>query len=116
MPFEGCAWKQKIECCDRRPDRGCLAGDQPASQSTACATTVPTEVALTSAPEFTFSAGGTLSGTYTIPPFTGCGSATTLLNAFVAGPGNTVEIRLTQQGNAMSAAGSVSPMAPQSAK
>jgi hypothetical protein len=88
----------------------------PVSQSPTCATTVPAEIALTSAPGFTFSAGGTLGGTYTIPPFAGCGAATTLLNAFVAGPGNTVEIKLTQQGKAISAAGSVSPMAPQSAK
>lgn len=88
----------------------------PVSQSPTCATTVPAEIALTSAPGFTFGAGGTLSGTHTIPPFAGCGPATTLLNAFVAGPGNTVEIRLTQQGKAMSAAGSVSPMASQSAK
>lgn len=84
----------------------------PVSQSPTCATTVPAEIALTS----DLGAGGTLGGTYTIPPFAGCGSATELLNAFVAGPGNTVEIKLTQQGKAMSAAGSVSPMASQSAK
>ncbi|WP_436493616.1 fibronectin type III domain-containing protein [Actinokineospora sp. HUAS TT18] len=65
----------------------------PISQSPTCATTVPAEVAL-SGTGFDPAVGGTLTGTFAMPALSGCGSATPLLSAFVAGPGNTVEVRL----------------------
>jgi hypothetical protein len=38
--------------------------------------------------------GGTLSGTYTIPPFAHCGLATLLINLTLPGPGNTISLTL----------------------
>ncbi|RZS40853.1 fibronectin type III domain protein [Herbihabitans rhizosphaerae] len=52
-------------------------------------------VVLRSGAGFDPAAGGALTGTYAIPPFTGCGAATNMINGTVAGPGNTVAITLT---------------------
>jgi hypothetical protein len=38
--------------------------------------------------------GGTLAGTYTIPPFAHCGLATFLINLTLPGPGNTISLTL----------------------
>lgn len=99
----------------------------PISQSATCKTSVPAEITLRSGPGFDPMKGGTLTGEFTIPPVSGCGQADSMITSMVSGPGNTVQITLTpcgspgtgcvaQQGNAMSAAGSVSATASQSAK
>ncbi|WP_436497852.1 DUF6801 domain-containing protein [Actinokineospora sp. HUAS TT18] len=56
-----------------------------------------TSIDLTSAPGFTPVAGGKLSGTYAIPPFSNCGPFTSVINSLAAGPGNTLEITLTKK-------------------
>ena len=40
----------------------------------------------------------TLKGTYTIPNFSNCGIATSMVNKQVAGQGNTISLKLTPQG------------------
>jgi hypothetical protein len=40
------------------------------------------------------SPGGSLSGTYTIPPFAHCELLTPVLNLTVPGPGNTITLTL----------------------
>ncbi|SDC52911.1 Fibronectin type III domain-containing protein [Actinokineospora iranica] len=65
------------------------------SQSPTCRTETPAEITLRSTPDFTPTTGGSLDGAYTIPAFTGCGSATGLVNTLAAGPGNTVRLALT---------------------
>ena len=42
--------------------------------------------------------GGTTSGTYTIPSFANCGTATVALNTVVSGGGNTFSAKLTPTG------------------
>ncbi|MGH3451676.1 MAG: hypothetical protein ACRDQW_13315 [Haloechinothrix sp.] len=42
--------------------------------------------------------GGTLAGTYELPPLEGCGGFNDWISAFTAGPDNTVEVNLTPQG------------------
>ncbi|WP_152552318.1 fibronectin type III domain-containing protein [Actinokineospora spheciospongiae] len=65
----------------------------PLTTGNTCHTHRPAEVNLTAA-GFTPSAGGTLTGSFAIPELTGCGSATPLLSAFVAGSGNTASLTL----------------------
>jgi hypothetical protein len=56
--------------------------------------TSPATIAVTSQPGFNVLSGGTLSGTYTIPPFAHCGLATFLINLTLPGPGNTISLTL----------------------
>jgi hypothetical protein len=67
----------------------------PIATAPTCATTA--DLALT-AQQFTVAGGGTLTGTFTLPPLDGCGAATPLISAFVAGPGNSVSVTLTPRG------------------
>ena len=39
--------------------------------------------------------GGSVAGTYTIPPLVNCGGSTAVLNAAIAGPGNTFTATIT---------------------
>jgi hypothetical protein len=51
-------------------------------------------VALASQPGFSIVNGGTVSGTYTVPRFAGCGLITPVLNLTITGPGNTISLTL----------------------
>src|SRR2546421_210936 len=54
----------------------------------------PASVARPSQPGFSIVNGGTVSGTYTIPPFANCGLITPVLNLTITGPGNTISLTL----------------------
>jgi hypothetical protein len=61
---------------------------------TACETSTPVTVTVTSQPGFSILKGGNLAGTYTIPPFANCGLETLLINLTLPGPGNTITLTL----------------------
>ncbi|WP_143219103.1 fibronectin type III domain-containing protein [Actinokineospora bangkokensis] len=63
-----------------------------------CRTSVPLDVALHSDGAFDLVRGGSVAGTYTIPPMTGCGGLTPMVNGLAAGPGNTLTLQLTARG------------------
>jgi hypothetical protein len=56
--------------------------------------TSPATITVSSGAGFNVLNGGTLSGTYTIPPFAHCGLATLLINLTLPGPGNTISLTL----------------------
>jgi hypothetical protein len=56
--------------------------------------TSPATISVSSQAGFNVLNGGTLSGTYTIPPFAHCGLATLLINLTLPGPGNTISLTL----------------------
>lgn len=61
-----------------------------------CQTSTPVTLTVTSA-DFNALAGGTLTGTYTIPKFRSCGPLgieTPIINALVPGPNNTISLTL----------------------
>lgn len=66
----------------------------PVPVGPACESATPATVSLASQPGFSIVNGGTVSGTYTIPPFANCGLVTPVLNLTVPGPGNTISIIL----------------------
>jgi hypothetical protein len=59
-----------------------------------CQTKNPAVVRLSSAPGFNVLDGGSLSGSYTISDFSGCGLATGLINLTIPGGGNTITLTL----------------------
>ena len=59
-----------------------------------CQTAVPATITLTSQAGFNALTGGTVSGTYTIPPFAHCLLATPLINLTLPGPDNTITLNL----------------------
>ena len=61
---------------------------------TACQTSRPVSVTVSSLPGFSILNGGSLAGTYTIPPFAGCGLQTPLINLTVPGAGNSIALKL----------------------
>lgn len=61
-----------------------------------CESKSPAVVKLKSKKGFNPLKGGTVAGTYTIPPFAHCGLLTPLLNATIPGPGNTITLKLAQ--------------------
>jgi hypothetical protein len=66
----------------------------PVPVGPACESATPASVALTSQPGFSIANGGTVSGTYTVPPFANCGLVTPVLNLTITGPGNTISLTL----------------------
>jgi hypothetical protein len=64
------------------------------SGSTTCQTGVPADIVVKSGANFLLTDGGSLTGDYTIPQFTGCGSLTPFVSALAAGPGNTASVWL----------------------
>ena len=66
----------------------------PVPVGPACESATPASVALASQPGFSIVNGGTVSGTYTVPPFAHCGLVTPVLNLTVTGPGNTLSLTL----------------------
>jgi hypothetical protein len=59
-----------------------------------CETSQPVTVNLASEPGFNVLAGGTVTGTYTLPPFANCGLAGILINLTLPGPNNTITLTL----------------------
>ena len=66
----------------------------PVPVGPACESATPASVSLASQPGFSIVNGGTVSGTYTVPPFAGCGLITPVLNLTIPGPGNTISLTL----------------------
>jgi hypothetical protein len=66
----------------------------PVPVGPACESATPATVSLASQPGFSIVKGGTVSGTYTVPPFANCGLVTPVLNLTIAGPGNTISLTL----------------------
>lgn len=63
-----------------------------------CRTEAPAEITLESEGDnFLPLSGGTLVGTYELPRLENCGLLTDVLNKFMAGPGNQIELELTPQ-------------------
>lgn len=62
-----------------------------------CRTSEPTEIVLESAEGENFSptTGGRVTGTYNLPELENCGWLTGLVNSYMAGPGNTMDLQLT---------------------
>jgi hypothetical protein len=56
--------------------------------------TTPFNIGISSGSGFTVSAGGPVTGTYTIPAFHDCGLNTLLLNLTIPGAGNTLNLNL----------------------
>jgi hypothetical protein len=69
-------------------------GGLPVPVGSFCESATPASVALASQPGFSIVNGGTVSGTYTVPPFAGCGLITPVLNLTITGPGNTISLTL----------------------
>ncbi len=70
-----------------------VAGGIPVVVGNHCQT-VPATINLASGDGFNVLLGGPVSGTFTIPPFLGCGLNTGLINAIIPGPGNTISLNL----------------------
>jgi len=66
----------------------------PVPVGPACESATPASVSLASQPGFSIVKGGTVSGSYTIPPFAHCGLVTPVLNLTITGPGNTISLTL----------------------
>ena len=66
----------------------------PVPVGPACESATPASVSLASQPGFSIVKGGTVSGTYTVPPFAHCGLITPTLNLTITGPGNTISLTL----------------------
>ncbi len=66
----------------------------PVPVGPACESATPASVSLASQPGFSIVNGGTVSGTYTVPPFAHCGLITPVLNLTITGPGNTISLTL----------------------
>jgi hypothetical protein len=66
----------------------------PVPVGPSCESASPASVALASQPGFSIVNGGTVSGSYTIPPFANCGLITPVLNLTITGPGNTISLTL----------------------
>jgi hypothetical protein len=66
----------------------------PVPVGSACKSATPAAVSLASQPGFSVINGGTVSGTYTIPPFAHCGLITPVLNLTITGQGNVISLTL----------------------
>jgi hypothetical protein len=64
-----------------------------------CQTSQPVDIQLTSVEGSNFSpaTGGAVSGVYELPALENCGLLTSLLNQFMTGPGNTIDLELTPE-------------------
>ncbi|MGW3958281.1 DUF6801 domain-containing protein [Amycolatopsis sp. NPDC005003] len=60
-----------------------------------CRASAAVPVDLRTGDGFALATGGPVTGTYTIPPLTGCGAFTGYLSSLVQGPGNTFALTLT---------------------
>ena len=64
-----------------------------------CQTIEPVDITLTSVEGSNFSpaTGGDVSGVYDLPPLENCGLLTSVLNQFLTGSGNTIDLTLTPE-------------------
>lgn len=72
-----------------------LVNGAPLNVGPHCHTVRPFPLVLNAGPGYSIQAGGVLSGTITVPPFTGCGVGENLdpiFNASVSGPGNFAQL------------------------
>ena len=72
-----------------------LVNGAPLNVGNDCHTVKPFLLQLTGKPPYQLDSGGVLSGTVTVPPFTGCGVGENLdpiFNATVSGPGNLAQL------------------------
>jgi hypothetical protein len=69
----------------------------PISRSSACRTSKPSVVKMTSGPGFDVLKGGPLAGGYAIAPLTGCGPFNDFISALATGPGNTIDLTLAAE-------------------
>ena len=69
-------------------------GGLPVPVGPSCESASPASITLTSQPGFSIVKGGTVSGTYTLPPFANCGLVTPVLNLTITGPNNTISLTL----------------------
>jgi len=72
-----------------------LVNGAPLNVGPNCHTVRPFPLVLNAGPGYSIQAGGVLSGTITVPPFTGCGVGENLdpiFNASVSGPGNFAQL------------------------
>jgi hypothetical protein len=60
-----------------------------------CRASAPVPIDLRTGSGFALATGGPVTGTYTIPPLTGCGAVTAYLSSLVQGPGNTFALTMT---------------------
>jgi len=62
-----------------------------------CRTADPVNIELASVEgtNFSLSEGGDVTGNYTLPPLQNCGPLTDVLNQFLAGPDNGIDLTLT---------------------
>lgn len=69
----------------------------PIGGGSQCKTIDPVNISLQTPNGQTFAplGGGTVAGVYALPPLTQCGALTSILNLFLAGPGNTISVDLT---------------------
>jgi len=73
---------------------GLSVGGLPVPVGPRCESATPASITLASQPGFSIVKGGTVTGTYTVPPFAHCGLVTPVLNLTIAGPGNTLSLTL----------------------
>jgi hypothetical protein len=59
-----------------------------------CETVTPATIALSSTSGFSILNGGTVTGTYTIPPFLNCDLEAPVIDLTIPGPGNTISLTL----------------------
>ena len=69
-------------------------GGLPVPVGPSCESASPASITLSSQPGFSIVKGGTVSGTYTLPPFANCGLVTPVLNLTITGPNNTISLTL----------------------
>lgn len=74
-----------------------VVGGIPTAVGSNCQTITPATIPAVSDPTSNFDIvnGGTLTGSYTIPIFAGCGLTTALIDLLVPGPNNTISLTLS---------------------
>ena len=74
-----------------------VVGGIPTPVGNSCQTITPATIPAVSDPNSNFDIvnGGTLTGSYTIPLFAGCGLTTALIDLLVPGPNNTISLTLS---------------------
>jgi hypothetical protein len=77
-----------------------VLGVLPVGGGANCQTSTPVTIDLASPADQPFDPlrGGALSGTFTMPKLSSCGILGSVINIFVAGPDNTIDVQLTSAG------------------
>jgi hypothetical protein len=66
----------------------------PIGGGAGCRTTSPVSIDLHSTATFSTATGGSLAGSYVMPPLANCGPFTSMFNSVIAGPGNALAVTL----------------------